>query len=32
MTVPKSKRNKSRFEVSHNMQAVQKELILKGKI
>ncbi|NRO03740.1 hypothetical protein [Lactobacillus helveticus] len=28
MTVPKSKRNKSRFEVFHNMQAVQKELIL----
>lgn len=28
MTVPKSKRNKSRFEVFHNMQGVQKELIL----
>ena len=27
MTVPKSKRNKSRFEVFHNMQALQKELV-----
>ena len=27
MTVPKSKRHKSRFEVFHNMQALQKELI-----
>ena len=25
MTVPKSKRHKSRFEVFHNMQALQKE-------
>ena len=27
MTVPKSKRHKSRFEVFHNMQALQKELV-----
>ena len=27
MTVPKSKRRKSRFEVFHNMQALQKELV-----
>lgn len=28
MSVPKSKRKKSRFEVFHNMQALQKELIM----
>lgn len=27
MTVPKSKRHKSRFGVFHNMQALQKELV-----
>lgn len=27
MTVPKSKRRKSRFEVFHNMQTLQKELV-----
>lgn len=27
MTVPKSKRHKSRFEVFHNMQVLQKELV-----